>query len=330
MAAVSDPRKPIEEKIKEAQHTDDEEVKRDLRRQVDAQLDDIERDIAAAGDESALDDARARLDTLVESKHAPAADRIDELKRMAAERSEQVLFERVSAVNDARGVDFPVVARDYLDRFAHAANADRVNKWLEEHESRQVKAARDRIKRLSASSAQTLKSKSDRIKEFLDATPRGVSKKEAKEMARAAELARRFSELNTYRVTLKRSGGFAAPRSQAVQIYVGGELLNEFLHEEHSKSVTWPAETTLNLEWRCGQSVKVVLRDLYLQDEDVAVLESSGPLALRTVGSRSKFTHFADGWREACPDAFVDFVIDGISAADWKALDSYILPGDGW
>lgn len=330
LSTLKDERRTPLERLEATKDIDDDAVKRQRQQLIDKELDRAAQDIETAEIESAVDGVLERLDKLSHSEPGFAAPRLADLKNQASERREQILFHRVSAARENKSANFPGLARQYLDRHPSGANADRVKQRLEKEELRQVALARAAIKRIAVVNAETLKSKSDRIGEFLGGSPLGLSATEVKQMSRAAELARRFSEVNTYRVMLKRSGGFAEPRGQGVEIYVAGVLLNEFKHAESSKSVTWPAGTTLLVEWRCGQPVKVVLRDLYLQDEDVATLTSDGPLALHIIGSKSKFTHFAGSWKDHCPDAFVDFEIDGISADNWKALDRYILPGDQW
>lgn len=329
-AALTDDGLTPLERIERTKDIDDQQVNQDRAKLIQQQLDAIETDIAAAGDATELDDLLQRLERLSQADPGLSEGRIRDLKARVRERQEQLRFMRISAARDSTSANFHQMAQEYLGQHSSGTHAKQVKHWLEDDELQQAKLARAKIRQLAVVNAATLKSKSDRISEFLAEKPHGLSETEVEQMTRAAELARRFSEANRYKVTLKRSGGFLDARAQGIQVFIAGTLQNEFKHKDSSKSVTWPADTTLAVEWHCGQSIKVVLRDYFLRDEDVATLTSDGSLALRILGSRSNFTRFADGWKDACPNAFVDFVIDGVSDGDWQALEWYILPGDRW
>ena len=94
--------------------------------------------------------------------------------------------------------------------------------------------------------------------------------------------------------------------------------------------ILWAEDDVVNLSWQCGDSIRIVLRDHFLQDEDVASLTDNSTESLQALSGTKKLTRFADGWKADCPDAFVHFEVEGVTTDDWETLRRYVLTAEGW
>jgi hypothetical protein len=269
------------------------------------------------------------MDRLVESNPGALAGRIDGLRDEARTQREHIVFQKVQDAFDSESGQFADNAERFLNEYPASTLASRVREMRDKSRSRQRELDRERLQRLKVFDAKTLKAKSEAIFEFVAAHEGDLSPGELERMRRAAELARRFSEGNTYSVQLRRSGGFVKARDQGVRLYLGTELTGEFNSSGESKSVTWEV-SPLRIQWSAETPIKLVLRDRDLQDEDVAILTDRSPLALRILGGEQRLTRFVGDWEKYCNRPIIHFEVEGITTEDWRDLALYVLPGEGW
>ncbi len=146
-------------------------------------------------------------------------------------------------------------------------------------------------------------------------------------------MASRFSQKNTYTVRLKRTGGLRAGYYQSVVLSLDGQQVHEYKSPGKSREVNWDSPD-ITIQWSAGQPIRVTWRKLWSTDSwgnsVIASLRDDGPLALRIIGGRQPITQFDDGWQDYCENAFVHFEVDDIKEDDWKSVELYLLPGDGW
>jgi len=328
-SVVNDPGRSPTEIIEETRGVQDPGVKQSRRQLIEEQVAELQRRLAEASNEPAVEEVLGRLQKLREAEPGVVESSIDALMQQARQKKEDMLLERVQLAFDAKSTDFARLAHEFLDKYPQSRSAAKVRTWLSENEARGMSDERQAINQIRIYNAASLNSKSDRIVEFLTRHPSQVPEVEAKRMRRAAELAKQFSEVKTYTVTLRSSGGFVKARYQGVWLYVGGALLREYDSPGNSKVVTW-TDSQLQFQWTAGQTVKAVLRDRNWGDENVATISDESPLALRLLGRRQALTQFERGWEQHCQNPHIHFEVKDLSEDDWKALELYILPGDAW
>lgn len=328
---LGDPGRSPDEKIEQTPGVQDPRARQMRRQLLEERVAELRRRLADTTNEPAAEEVLGRLQKLREAEPGVVESSIDALIQQARQKKEDMLLERVQLAFDAKSNDFTRLAHEFLDKYPQSRNAPKVRTWLSEDEARGVSDERRAIKQIRVYNAANLSSKSDRIVEFLNRhpSPSQVPEVEAKRMRRAAELVKQFSEVKTYTVTLKSSGGFTKARKQGVWLYVGNTLLREYDSPGSSKVVTW-ADDQLQFQWTAGQTVKAVLRDRNWMAENVATISDESLLALRLLGSRQALTQFERGWKEYCQNPHIHFEVKDLSEDDWKVLELYILPGDAW
>ena len=293
------------------------------------ELVEVEGDLNDADSESDISLLISVLGQYREARPGALASEIDDLLQVADDRKQDILFRLVTDSYNEKGNDFTEHAAKFLREYSTSSRCDKVRELLGFYRTQQQQAARQRIKAIAIHDQSSLLGKSERIFEFLDEYGMALAEEEKTLMKRAAELGRQFSERHTYSLTLRRSGGFLKPRSQGVWLVVDGNIVEKRDSSGASRSVTWPQEV-LKIQWQSGESVKIILRDRAYGDEDVAWMEDRGAVALRLLGSKQVLTRFAEGWKEYCDEAFVEYQVTGISEEDWKAVEAYLTPGGAW
>ncbi len=110
----------------------------------------------------------------------------------------------------------------------------------------------------------------------------------------------------------------------------GGDRRAPLLFGQGSNSGCLPS----GIQWSAGQPIRVTWQKLWSSarwgNSVIATLRDDGPLALRIIGRRQPITQFDNGWQDYCENAFVHFELDDIKEDDWKSVELYLFPGDGW
>ncbi len=285
--------------------------------------------ITAATDEPSLNEVLERLRELEEIHPGAIKSRIDEVKQEAKDKNELLLYQRTKDGLDNQSADFRELAERFLQEYPGSSRCEDVRKWISQSVQRDHENDRQRIKNLQVVDKASLGEKSERLVEFVQKYEAMLTSSEAKRIRRAAELAKQFCELNTYTLTLKRYGGFAASRSQSLLLYLDGQKFHEYPAPSASKEVTW-SESPLRIQWKAGQAVRVVLRNYTWRNADVAWSEDKGPTALRILGGERPFAQVLPDWTSYVENPFAQFEVADITSDDLRALDQYILPGVEW
>jgi hypothetical protein len=249
------------------------------------------------------------------------------------QKKEDILCKKVADAFDSRASDFPDLSGRFLEAYPASSQCEKVRDMISKFRSGQEKNDRQRIKQIRIISAGNLAEKGKSIAEFITKFQARLPAEEMKRMRRAAELARQFSELTTYTVTLKQTGGLAKAYYQGVVLYVDEKQVKEYRSTGKSAEVNWDNED-IRIQWIAGEPVRVVWRKLpswgSWGNSDIAILRDDGPMALRILGGQQSLTQIESGWDNYCNGAFIHFDVNGISEEDWKSFDLYLFPGDGW
>lgn len=328
-AILDNPNLSTVEKLQRTADASDDDV---LQRRAELLRDElvrVEGDLKDADSESDISPLISVLGQYREARPGALASEIDYLLQVADDRKQDILFQRVIDSYNKDDNDFTELAAKFLREYPISSRCDKVRELLGVDRKRRQQSARKRIKAIDVHDQSSLLGKSERIFEFLDEYGKDLADEDKALMKRAAELGRQFSERHTYSLTLKQSGGFKKSRSQGVWLVVDGSIVEKRDSSGASRSVTWPHDV-LKIDWQSGESVKIILRDLEFVDEDVAWMEDRGAIALRLLGSKQFLTRFAEGWKEYCDEAFVEYQVTGISEEDWKAVEAYLTPGGAW
>ena len=326
---VRDAGRSPSERLEDTATSQNEMVRQERSRLVQAEIDKLAKQLSAVTREAEVDEVLAGVDRLVASHPGALASRVEGLRADARKSRETLVFQQVQDTFTASSGQFAETAERFLSQYPASELASQVRDFRDQARVRERELDRQRIQRLKVFDAKTLKSKSEAIFDFVAAHESDLTADEVRRMRRAAELARRFTESNTYSVELKRSGGFLTARDQGVRLYLGKELTREYNSPGESRTVTWEV-APLKIQWSASVPVKLVLRDRDLRDEDVAILADRGPLALRVLGGEQVLSRFLGDWEKYCSRPVIHFEVGGISADDWRDLALYVMPGEGW
>jgi len=286
----------------------------------------------AAADQGAVEEVLQHLEYLETLDPRAMQDSIDGLKRGAREKMQNMLFRKVEDAFQSTAGDFLELASDFLREYSDGPHSHHVREMIAERRSQELNAARSEIRNIGVVNAASLATKSDRIIELVQKHRDALeSSGEAERMLRAANLAKRFCEMNTYTVRLRGYGSFTSPRSQRLLLRVDGRDIQEFRSSGTSKTVTWRGDP-LKIQWSAGQPVEVIWSGKSWRGvmTDVGKRIDRSSIALDLLGGRQELVSIPAGWFDSVEKPFVNFEVEGMSAEDWKAVEAYILPGEAW
>lgn len=328
-AILDNPNLSTVEKLQRTADASNNDVLRRRAKLLRDELVEVEGYLSGADSEPAISLLISLLGQYREARPGALTSEIDDLLQVADVRKEDILFQLVDDSYNGKLSDFTEHAAKFLREYSKSSRCEKVRVLLGVYRTQQQQAARQRIKAMAVHDQSSLLSKSEHIFKFLEEYGKDLAEEEKMLMKRAAELGRQFSERHTYSLTLKRSGGFLKPRSQGVWLVVDGNIVEKRDSSGASRIVTWPQDE-LKIQWKSGESVKIILRNRAYFDKDVAWMEDRGVVALRLLGSKQVLTQFAEGWKVYCDEAFVEYQVTGISVDDWRAVEAYLTPGGVW
>jgi hypothetical protein len=297
------------------------------------ELESLGKSLELATSEPSIEEVSQKATHLVTLKPGVLQTRVESLLHDSRQKKENILFRKVKDAFDNHASDFPEVSGRFLRDYGASRQCDKIREMVTQFRGSEERNDRLRIKQIRVFNAASLAEKGKNIAEFVTKYQVAISPDEIKRMTRAAELARRFSELSTYTVKLKQTGGLTAAYCQGVVLYVDDKVIKEYASPGKSTEVNWD-DSDIRIQWSADQPVRVVWRKLWSagswRTSDIATLRDDSPVALKILGGRQSLTQIDSGWEEYCENAFVHFEVDGISEDDWKALDLYVYPGGGW
>lgn len=326
---LNNPHLSIAEKLQETRDSQFSIVLQQRSTLLAEELSRLEQDLQTATTEETVKTLEAQINSLRDAEPGALVAELDKLQRLASQNREKLLFTQISESNRQKNPAFESQAIRYQNEFPAGINAEAVRELLGTSRTTKLQLDRQKIRLLPVDSTASLQTKCKRIHEFLENHASNLEKSEVRSIRRALELGNRFCEINTYTITLKRSGKFVSPRWQAVWLYVRGAVFETHDSPSSSKDVTWKSNSQ-PLQWKSGDSIKLLLRDLDYGDEDVAWLEDRGPLALRLLGTRQNLSPILPHWREYCEEAFIEYNIEELAKDDWNLISTYLSPGEGW
>lgn len=296
-------------------------------------LDGLEGQLKSASALEQLEDVAVAAAQLAQLKPGALQARVERLARDCREKKEVLLYQKLQHARDGRVADFLDACHRFLQAYPASSRAEEVRAMLAKFHDRVKNDDRQAIKQIAVRNAASLAEKGKRIAEFLAKHQSTLGDEEAKRMRRAAELARRFSESNTYQVRLRRTGGLTAAYYQAVVLWIDGKEVHEYRSPGKSQEVNWDVPE-LRLSWTAGQPIDVTWRKRWSAgswgNPDIANLHDESSVSLRILGGRQPLTQIESGWEDYCDHPFVHFEVDGMVADDWKSLELYLFPGDAW
>jgi hypothetical protein len=333
LAILNDPAIPRIEKLTRTLGYSDAAVLQARAKVFQEELAVLKESLDSAIPEGAVDEVLQRADSLAMLEPRAMQGDVDSLKSDCRHKQADILF---SGANDgfaARRPDFPKLAARFLNDCTGDSRCDDVRRMLREWRGREQEDARAQIKQIRVTAAPSLAEKGKRIAEFVSKFGDVLTSEEKGRMRKAADLARRFSELNWYTVRLKQTSGLTKPYHQGIVLQVNGQVVGEYKSPGMAQEVNWEEGGT-RFQWSAGQPIRLTWKALRVTwtwgDSDIAVLRDDGPLALGIVGGRQGLTQFEDGWPKYCENAFVHFEVEEIKEDDWTSVGLYLFPGAGW
>lgn len=293
-------------------------------------LTQTEEDLRKAASERDLQDVSAKLGRLMEYEPGPLLGRCEELRRQALERRVALRFEEVRRARDGKHSAFREMAERFRADFLADPRAEEVGEWLGMADSESFEEEKRSVFRLTVSDDRSLAVKLERIAAFLKQYGPKLGKR-AVVIRRALELGTQFRSERIYQVKLVRTGEFTSPRYQFVQVFIDGKFHSRFDAPTAATVQNW--DRTIQIVWKLGMTVNLDLFQAgYVSNSHIASLTGTGPLALEAFSSPRQATTQRAGWGGSLKEGAVRFNVHlmEVSADDFRALDSYILPGDEW
>ncbi len=333
LATLDSPRLSLVEKLERSQACTDSAVLQQRTAIFREELELLAKELDAASGEQSVAEVAAKAAHLSALKPGGMQGRVDALVHDCRQKEEDLLLKKIAAAFDSHAADFRELCDRFLREHPSSPQSDKVREMTSRRHGDDEKAERERIKQIRVSTAANLAAKGEEIGKFVAKYRADLAPSEIARMRRAAELARRFSEVNSYTVTLKQSGGLTAAYYQAVVLYVNEKECKDYRSPTASTEVNWD-NGDVRLQWAAGQSVRIVWRKVGTWGSwggsDIATLRDDGPAALRLLGGQQPLTQIERRWEAWCNNPFIRFDVEGISEDDWKSFDLYAFPGDGW
>ena len=294
--------------------------------------DDVER--ASTPDEfERLDTELAKLNSAdTETFHV----QVSTLKQNLGTRTRYVLFMALKEdfQSTPRPLDFQSRASSFVDRYQSGDEVDAVRTMIRTLGKEVVAAHRTRLKAMPTRDFLDIAAKHQQIIGFLDKYESTLEPAESKQIRRAAELARLFSERKNWSVTIKKSGGLADEYTHLVllgQKGLGSEDLHVFdgTSAGASKDRVWTSAPAV-FSWRAGDPISVTLRAKgTIFGGWVAYQIDDSSMAIGSLVGRRNLL-LRPGYGEYVSDPYVEFQVDDLSPSDWEAVKAYISPGSAW
>jgi len=333
LAILDNPRLSGVEKLERTQNYSDISV---LRRRADVFAEEVvslSKKLESAISKPFVEEVSRRAGQLAKLKPGAMQTRVDSLIIDCTQKQADILYGKVKDAFVGHIADFSHLSSQFLEGFSTDPRCDSVRDMIHRFRDREENDARTALKVIQVTGASDLAVKGQKIAEFANKYQSTLNSEEAGRMRRAAELARLFSEVQTYTVRLKRTGGLTASYYQAVVLHVDGKVEHEYRSPGKSQEVNWITDD-IRIQWTAGQPIRVTWRKLWSTgswgDSDIATLSDDGPVALRILGGRKALTQIESGWEKYCDNPFVHFDVDDIKEDDWKSVELYLFPGAGW
>jgi hypothetical protein len=308
---------------------------------LDTELERLKTNINATNDSPALYSLRTKLEEIDEVYDGDRNVNIENLLKQISNKIIDNDFQFVKDSFEGNRKTFKDQADAFLKNHLNAPQSDNVREMLKEKETKDTKDERLRIKNIAVSNAGSLQGKRDAIVKFLQEYGGKLTPADKETMQRATDLAKMFCERHSYTITLKQYGGFAYPEDIQGRISIDGNTAGS--HQSKGKCQTANPGEKITAYWQCGQSIKLEIKAyagrLIGGLETVASLSDTSPAALKLLAKRTVLTPVTKsdaGWDWSLPSRkspdgyFMHCEIKEITDADWKAFETYILPGSGW
>ncbi|MCH2209460.1 MAG: serine/threonine protein kinase, partial [Lentisphaerales bacterium] len=185
--------------------------------------------------------------------------------------------------------------------------------------------ARAKFTQLPVINSQTLLGRAEEIENYLNDYPRD---KDISRISRAGHLARQFSRMNDYRLTVKKVGVFSEARKFELRIGVGDQKFK--VEAKQKKTVVYPDEK-FKFMWDVDQVVSLEVEEFDWLSEIVFKQEYESHYGLMQLSGERYYklpkkykNYFKEG------QLTLAFELEGVSADDWQIFADYIYPGDKW
>ena len=305
----------------------------EIRRSADAlvadELGQMREQFESLSSDAQLKVLRERFQILSGLKRTTRREEIAEFERVLSEADRKLSYRRIASMS-LEDPDRLAASEDFLKRFPGAKEATEVAGMLREMRGRQDEIDREKVRRVLVTKGDkdSLNRKAAAIMEYLLAHP---DADDAAEMRKAADAARRLAGSEKYRVTLSSGGTFVKARRFAVEIFVDGKMIKELESDGKVKRATWD-ETFDVTGWTPGTQVEVKAMDRAFIDEKVGSLVDQEPLSLKVLGIKGALKNDPGFGGRYMEKGYFEFVstVEGFSAEDWKNLELFVAPGQGW
>jgi len=332
LALLNDPRLSRVEKLERTQECSDTVVRQRRAAVFSEELAAETQNLDKATSEPSADEVSGKVAHLATLKPSSMLARIESLLQDCRQKEEDLRYQKLEDAYSRPASEFTDLAARFLLNYPASPRAGKVRELIGKRRTDDEISDRKKIKVIRVTNATTLAQKAKEVSEFVTKYRATLTADEANRMRRAADLARKFSEVQTYKVRLKQTCGLTDAYCQAVLLDINGSTVKEYSSSVKSCEVNWNSDD-VQFQWSAGQPIRVTWRKLWSVgswgNRDIATLRDDGPASLRILSGKQAFRKIEDDWVKKVAGPSVHFEVEGIGEEDWKWFALYVFPGEG-
>ena len=244
------------------------------------------------------------------------------LKAYRVEHEEAVDLAALDALV-ARDLPYAEAARSFTKKYPASKSLAKVQTWLHRSDDRAEAKDRGELDALKVATRPEVEQKLAAVDGFLAKYPLA---KDATEMRRATEVAKKLLATKSVKVVVSAGGRFNSTRPFSARIEVDGKLVCEQFSDGDAQEATWDKE--VSLAWTPGQPITLILYDYRFVNEEAARLHDPGIWALRTLEGRRELEPVGswEPYFEGKP--YITCHVPDFTDADWALIETYFPPAE--
>ena len=330
---TADPTKPLETRIKAANHA--LIASGGLREKIDAlaaeQLGNMRERFSNLRSTEELRQLTSDFKLLTTLRRTSRGHEISEFGTILEEGDRKLRLRRIRSM-DPGDPELLAIAQSFIQDYPAATEAAEIQGIIARIRDLNDETDREKVRRVTLQNGDldSLNRKADAI---MDYVIKHRSNPESENMERAAAVARRLASTNPLQFRLTAAGTFLKARKWELRVFVDDleQPVATFPSDGKIKRATWDRPIKIT-NWKPGTNIRIEVEEFRLINEIVAELEATNLLSIRTLGMNSLIPIRDDFGSEYVEGGFFRVIteLDGFDRDDWKLLELYIYPGKKW
>lgn len=287
--------------------------------------------IEGATNVAGIEDIIRTIDRWSEPQQELVKEEIADLKRLASDRQELLLFRQLkeSIKND---VQFTQYYKQYVLMFPNGRYLTQIKAMQGDLKQNEILSRRIRIASISVRDPATLQRRIDEIASYMEEFKSEIDPVEIDRMQLAVTKGRAMLNDQPYHCTLVRTSGLDGPRDHQVTIAVDESRLL-FKNSGDVAEKNWNQRFEVN--WRAGKKIRVTVQNLdyrsFLGPNDIAIFEGPSPIEILVLSeSQKRPTRYEKDFERTPMNLSVTVKCDELNQDAIDAIRNYLMPGLRW